>query len=75
MSKMLLTMCAAILIAGPSIAQGAQFIPTAADCEQIRQAVATYGYATVKRYALTHYSKAAVTSGQRCLAGKHKFEE
>jgi hypothetical protein len=49
----------------------AESVPSATNCEQIRQAVATYGYTTVKRYALAHYSREAVRYGERCLMRKH----
>jgi len=38
-----------------------------AQCQQVRQAVAQYGYAGARRYALTHYGPAAVQAGDRCL--------
>jgi len=40
-------------------------------CDQVRQAVATYGYATSKRYALAHYSREMVEAGEKCLKGRH----
>ncbi len=40
-------------------------------CAQVRQAVATYGYAAARRHALTHYGRKAVRAGDRCLAGRH----
>jgi len=49
----------------------AKSVPSsAANCQQIKQAVATYGYAAAKRYALAHYGAEAVKYGQRCLAKK-----
>ena len=38
-------------------------------CAQVRQAVATYGYAAARRHALTHYGVQAVRYGDRCLRG------
>jgi hypothetical protein len=36
-------------------------------CEQVRQAVATYGYRAAKRHALAHYTREEVRVGDRCL--------
>jgi hypothetical protein len=41
-------------------------------CAQVRQAVATYGYASARRYALAHYGIQAVRYGDRCLKGAHR---
>jgi hypothetical protein len=39
-----------------------------ANCEEIRQAVATYGYEEARRHALAHYGAEAVEAGERkCL--------
>lgn len=39
-----------------------------ANCDQIRQAVATYGYEEARRHALIHYGAEAVERGERkCL--------
>jgi hypothetical protein len=48
-----------VLVATPTLAQSY--------CAQVRQAVATYGYAAAKRHALTHYGIEAVRYGDRCL--------
>jgi hypothetical protein len=37
-------------------------------CEQVRQAVATYGYTAAKRHAMAHYTREEVRAGDRCLA-------
>jgi hypothetical protein len=37
------------------------------NCEQIRQAVATYGYAAARQHALEHYGAEAVAAGDKCL--------
>jgi hypothetical protein len=34
------------------------------DCEQIRQAIATYGYAAAREHAMTHYGSEAVKTGE-----------
>jgi hypothetical protein len=36
-------------------------------CDQVRQAVATYGYTAAKRHAMTHYSREEVEVADRCL--------
>ena len=52
--------------------QSAQSSPgvSAANCQQVRDAVATYGYAAARHYALIHYGKQAVAAGDRCLSKK-----
>ena len=50
-----------LLVATPALAQSY--------CAQVRQAVATYGYAAARRYALAHYGIKAVRFGDRCLRG------
>jgi hypothetical protein len=36
------------------------------NCEQIRQAIATYGYAAARQHALTHYGADALKEGDKC---------
>ncbi|HML11941.1 MAG TPA: hypothetical protein VK456_01460 [Xanthobacteraceae bacterium] len=38
-----------------------------ANCDQIRQAVAQYGYAAAHAHAMTHYGADAVRNGEKCL--------
>jgi len=38
-----------------------------ANCDQIRQAVAQYGYAAARAHALAHYGANAVRNGDKCL--------
>ena len=38
-------------------------------CDQVRQAVATYGYAAARKHALENYGKEAVAFGDECLRG------
>ncbi len=47
----------------------AQSDPDAAQCQQIRQAVAQYGYEAARRHAEAHYGPEAVKMGDRCLTG------
>jgi hypothetical protein len=48
-----------------------------ANCDQIRQAVAQYGYAAARSHAMAHYGADAVRNGDKCLgrggraAGRH----
>ena len=72
MVRFVVTIGAAFLLTNPAFPKSVQSVPTAADCEQIRQAVATYGYAAAKRHALIHYGKKAVRAGDRCLTEKDK---
>ena len=52
---------------------------SAANCDQIRQAVAQYGYAAARAHAMRTYGADAVRSGDKCLgrgggaraAGRH----
>ena len=53
-----------LLVATPALAQSY--------CAQVRQAVATYGYAAARRHALTHYGIQAVRYGDRCLRGAQR---
>ena len=50
----------------------AQSTPNPAQCDQIRQAVANYGYVAAKRHALANYGVEAVRAGDRCLTKKEK---
>ncbi len=77
MTKILTAIGVALVLALPVSAQSAptspqQTGPSAADCEQVRQAVAQYGYAAAKRYAVTHYGKEAANVGDQCLTKKQK---
>ena len=40
-----------------------------ANCEQIRQAVAQYGYAAARAHAMEHYGADAVRNRDKCLGG------
>jgi hypothetical protein len=40
---------------------------SAANCEQIRQAVAQYGYAAARAHAMRTYGADAVRNGDKCL--------
>jgi hypothetical protein len=51
----------------------AQPAPDAAQCDQIRQAVAQYGYTAARRHALINYGSDAVKAGDKCLTKRHKM--
>jgi hypothetical protein len=53
-----------LLVATPALAQSY--------CDQVRQAVDTYGYAAARRHALTHYGAQAVRYGDQCLREAQK---
>jgi hypothetical protein len=40
-------------------------------CDQVRLAVATYGYEASKRHALANYGKEAVEVAEKCLKGRN----
>ncbi len=69
MTRFLAAIGAVFLLTNFSLAQSA---PSAAECEQIRHAVATYGYVAAKRHALANYGIESVKYGDRCLTGRHK---
>jgi len=43
-------------------------------CDQVKQAVATYGYAAARKHALENYGKEAVAFGDKCLRGSAPLE-
>jgi hypothetical protein len=55
-----------VLVTDYSLAQSG---PDAAQCQQVRQAVAQYGYEAARRHAMAHYGPEAVKMGDRCLTG------
>jgi hypothetical protein len=65
------------LLAAGVVAGIVVFLPSASDaqsqaqCEQVRQAVATYGYSAARRHALANYGTDAVKAGDRCLGKGH----
>ena len=64
MTRILVAAVVALLLSKPSIAQSY--------CDQVRQAVATYGYAAAKRHALATYSRREVEVADRCVRGGHR---
>ena len=64
MTRILLIIAVALLLTGRASAQ------SEANCEEIRQAVAQYGYEDARRHAMLHYGAEAVEAGEKkCLAG------
>jgi hypothetical protein len=64
MRRSLLLVGVVLLIADSSFAQGE---PTPSQCLLVRQAVAQYGFAAARRYALEHYGAEAVKTGDKCF--------
>jgi hypothetical protein len=63
MTRILLIVAVALLLTNRAFAQ------SEANCDEIRQAVATYGYEDARRHALEHYGAEAVEAGEKkCLA-------
>ena len=61
MTRILVAVGIALLSISPSWAQ------SAANCDQIRQAVAQYGYTAARAHAMAHYGAEAVRNGDKCL--------
>lgn len=61
MTRILIAAVVALLLTDYSWSQ------SQSDCEQIRQAVATYGYAAAREHALANYGIEAVKAGDKCL--------
>jgi len=62
MTRILLVVGVALLLTNRAWAQ------SEANCDEIRQAVATYGYESARQHALIHYGAEAVESGEKkCL--------
>jgi hypothetical protein len=65
MARLLVTIVVALVLTNRAWAQ------SEANCEEIRQAVATYGYEEARRHAMIHYGAEAVEAGEKkCLAGE-----
>jgi hypothetical protein len=62
MSRILIVVGVALLLTSRAWAQ------SEANCDEIRQAVATYGYEEARKHALIHYGAEAVEAGEKkCL--------
>ena len=64
MKRTLVAVAIALLSTSPSWAQ------SAANCDQIRQAVAQYGYAAARAHAMANYGAEAVRNGERNCLGR-----
>jgi hypothetical protein len=60
-----------LLLTDYSLAQSA---PDPTQCEQIRQAVAQYGYSAARRHAMANYGQEAVRAGEKCLTKRDKVK-
>jgi hypothetical protein len=61
MIRFVIAVGVAVLLGGSASAEG--------QCDQVKQAVATYGYAAARKHALENYGKEAVAFGDKCLRG------
>jgi hypothetical protein len=64
MVRILFTVAFALLLTNFAMAQSY--------CDQVRQAVATYGYAAAKQHAMAHYSAREVAVADKCVSGGHR---
>jgi len=71
MTRFLSLIAVVLLSTNYSLAQSA---PDAAQCDQIRQAVVTYGYVAAKRHAMVNYGSEAVKAGERCLTKRDRIK-
>ena len=70
MRKFLLLTTAVLLMPGYALAQDMSNGPSAAQCQQIMNAVAQYGYAAARQHALETYGPEAVKFGDQCFSGR-----
>jgi hypothetical protein len=70
MTRFLVAIGAVFLLTNSSLAQSG---PNPAECDQIRQAVATYGYAAARRHAMANYGRDAVRAGEKCLTRRDRM--
>ena len=62
MARIMIIVAVALLLTNRAWAQ------SDANCDEIRQAVATYGYEEARRHAMIHYGAEAVEAGEKkCL--------
>jgi hypothetical protein len=69
MTRFPLVIAVVLLPAGYASAQSG---PDAGQCEQIKQAIATYGYVAARKHALANYGKEAVRAGEKCLTKRDR---
>jgi hypothetical protein len=63
MIRLLVTLGVAVLASHSAQAQSY--------CDQVRMAVATYGYEAARKHALANYGKEAVEVADKCLKGRN----
>jgi hypothetical protein len=64
MIRILSAVAVALLLTSSAMAQSY--------CDQVKQAVATYGYAAAKAHAMAHYTKREVAVADKCVTGGHR---
>jgi hypothetical protein len=67
MLRFVLLTGAILLAADNAFAQA----PSPGQCEQVREAVARYGYAAARRHALETYGPEAVRAGDQCFGRRY----
>ena len=72
MTKFLAALGTALVLTIPLLVRPAQSGPGPGNCDEVRQAVATYGYAAAKRHAMAHYSRREVRAADRCVTGRSR---
>jgi hypothetical protein len=61
MIRILFAVAFALLLTNASMAQSY--------CDQVKQAIATYGYAAAKAHAVAHYTAREVAVADKCVTG------
>lgn len=70
MPRVLVLTGAILLMADYSSAQTQELDPM--QCQQLKQAVAQYGYAAARRHAMATYGPEAVKAGDKCLTKQER---
>ena len=70
MRKLLAIAGLILLMTDHSLAQSG---PDPAQCEQVRQAVAQYGYSEARRHAMANYGPQAVKASEKCLTKRDRL--
>jgi hypothetical protein len=74
MSRFFFLSGAILLLPVHSFAQNSADL-SVAQCEQLRQAVAQYGYAAARRHALDTWGPEAVKAGDKCFSKKERAKQ
>lgn len=67
MKRILVAVGIALLTTASSLTTTSSWAQSAANCEQIRQAIAQYGYAAARAHAMRTYGPEAVRNGDKCI--------